>query len=234
MCTVTFVHTEEQVILTSNRDESIHRSAALPPHIYTINHKRLAFPKDGRSGGSWFATDSNGITAIVLNGAEAPHTPQGPYRKSRGLLLLDIISHKDPITAWKAIAPDRIEPFTILLFRAPDLTVLQWNGTYKKTAPVAARTPYILSSSTLYTEAQQEHKKQRFNDFLTSHSNITPDDLLQFHQTVKTEDTGSRLPKNPEVPVATLSITQCILKKNEKQMRYLQLFPEKKNHTLSF
>ncbi|MGL1516781.1 NRDE family protein, partial [Vibrio parahaemolyticus] len=48
------------------------------------------FPKDPDGGGTWIALKENGDVAILLNGAFENHIPAYPYRRSRGLIFLDI------------------------------------------------------------------------------------------------------------------------------------------------
>jgi hypothetical protein len=44
MCTVSFVKSVDKIIITSNRDEAVMRSA-MPPQNYTVNGKTLFFQK---------------------------------------------------------------------------------------------------------------------------------------------------------------------------------------------
>ncbi|MGS2762374.1 NRDE family protein [Sinomicrobium sp. M5D2P9] len=227
MCTVSFVNTGAQVILTSNRDESTVRPIAFPPEIHIINHKKVVFPKDSLYGGSWFATDTNGTTAILLNGAREKHIPKGNYRKSRGLILLEIIGADSPVKHWTTINLHNIEPFTILLFSTPDLFLLRWDGTAKETIALEAEKLHILSSSTLYTKAKQQQREQWFHRFTTQHEELTPEKLRDFHQYTEKDDKETGLVINRGNLLRTLSITQSVIGKDSTCMHYLQLYPEK-------
>ena len=90
MCTVSFVPTQNGICITSNRDEKISRSKAISPQKTTINNKEITFPKDPQAGGTWFAHDDKNVI-VLLNGAEEKHVSKGNYRKSRGLIVLDLI-----------------------------------------------------------------------------------------------------------------------------------------------
>ena len=92
MCTVSFIFTDGKVILTSNRDEKILRPTAIAPKKYSINNKNIFFPKDAKAGGTWYAVTDEANVAVLLNGAAEKHQLKPSYRKSRGLILLDIIS----------------------------------------------------------------------------------------------------------------------------------------------
>ncbi|MEJ0082440.1 MAG: NRDE family protein, partial [Puia sp.] len=86
----------QSFFFTSSRDEQAGRPLALFPEIYEINGCRVLFPKDPQGGGSWIAVNENGHAGVLLNGAIKVHEPGLSYRKSRGLVLLDLIS--GPVT----------------------------------------------------------------------------------------------------------------------------------------
>ena len=96
MCTVSFVRANDSIIITSNRHENIRRQNAVKPALYESSDKRIIFPKDPRAGGTWFAATDTGVVCVLLNGAFEKHIPVPPYRKSRGLVLLEIIENEDP------------------------------------------------------------------------------------------------------------------------------------------
>lgn len=70
MCTVSFVATNDKIIITSNRDEKTVRPSAIPPRNYTVNGKKLIFPKDPKAGGTWFVANADGTILVLLNGAD--------------------------------------------------------------------------------------------------------------------------------------------------------------------
>ena len=113
---MTFLPLADTFVFTSNRDESIERPLALAPAIELMGGKRLLFPKDPGAGGTWFATAEDGTIGVLLNGAFVRHTRLDHYRKSRGLVLLDIISNVDPLVDLYGYDLNEIEPFTVILF----------------------------------------------------------------------------------------------------------------------
>ena len=135
MCTVSFVNANGKIIITSNRDEKTLRPNAIEPKNYLINNKKIIFPKDKKAGGTWFAIDEHSTIIVLLNGAEEKHLLKESYRKSRGLIVLDLISSKSAIQAWKFIDLENIEPFTIVLFENQKLYQLRWDETQKSTNP---------------------------------------------------------------------------------------------------
>ena len=151
MCTVSFVCANGKIIITSNRDEPIVRPSS-PPKSYRINNKKIIFPKDPKAGGTWFAVDDDATVLVLLNGAAEKHQWQPPYRKSRGLIVLDIISEVNPLQSWESIDLDVIEPFTMVLYQEQKLYQLRWNGDQKETLILDTSKQYIWSSSTLYSQ----------------------------------------------------------------------------------
>src|SRR5215207_5422808 len=100
MCTVTFIRQADKIYITSNRDEKHWRSNALPPAVYPFTSGNLLFPKDGDAGGTWIAAHENGNAIVFLNGGFIAHTPKPPYRKSRGLVLTNLIDRPEPFISF--------------------------------------------------------------------------------------------------------------------------------------
>src|SRR5690349_21620573 len=146
MCTVTYIQAGNHFFFTSSRDELAGRPLALFPKVYEIRRCRVLFPKDPQRGGSWIAVNEYGDTGVILNGAIKAHEVQTSYRKSRGLILLDLISSSSPADAFEETDFDDIEPFTVILFENKNLYVGKWDGQMKWLEPLNAKKPYIWSS----------------------------------------------------------------------------------------
>ncbi len=97
MCTVTFVRTKDSFFITSSRDVKVQRRQALPPKMYQREEAMLLYPKDADAGGTWIALLDNLNAAVLLNGAFENHQPQPPYKRSRGLILIDILAAPSPL-----------------------------------------------------------------------------------------------------------------------------------------
>jgi len=156
MCTVSFVSSNGKTIITSNRDEKVIRPSAIEPKNYLINNKNIIFPKDAKAGGTWFAVDESGTILVLLNGANEKHIVKSSYRKSRGLIVLDIISNLSPKDFWHEINLDNIEPFTLVLFQDNELFQLRWNGIINECTTLDAKKNHIWSSVTLYSKEIRE------------------------------------------------------------------------------
>ncbi len=171
MCTVSFVPSNDKIIITSNRDEAVIRTA-IPPETYLLNGKKITFPKDPKAGGTWYALAENGTLLVLLNGAEEKHKHQPPYSRSRGLIVLEMLSIDSPRKHWNAIDLENVEPFTLVLFQDSALFQLRWNGNSKNCVDLDASKNYIWSSSTLYSKEIREQRSQWFFEFMKKNKNI--------------------------------------------------------------
>ena len=223
MCTVTYIPTPEGCIITSNRDEKITRERALSPQEYLIDGKKIIFPKDPKAGGTWVAHSETKII-VLLNGAREKHIPKPHYRKSRGLIVLDLMTAKKTIDYWGKIDLSDIEPFTIVLIENNKLTQLQWNEVEKSTTEFDAKQFHIWSSSTLYSKEIRVQRKEWFQDFIKSKNAPTPEEILHFHQFTESENKEFGLQINRNDVLKTISITQCKVTSNTIKMEYLDLF----------
>jgi uncharacterized protein with NRDE domain len=223
MCTVSFVCTNDAIIITSNRDEKIIRPSAIPPKNYTLNGKNIIYPKDPKAGGSWYVVDENGTVLVLLNGADEKHEIHLPYRKSRGLIVLEMISSTSPKEFWNEIDLENIEPFTLVLFQEKQLFQLRWNGVEKSTVVLEIDENYIWSSSTLYSKDIREQRSNWFYSFLDANPEITEEKMLHFHRYTETDNNEHGLVINRNNELKTLSITQAVIEKNKVVLRHLDL-----------
>lgn len=227
MCTVSFVASNGQTIITSNRDEKVLRESALEPKNYLINNKNIIFPKDTKAGGTWFAVSDEGTVVVLLNGASEKHQLKANYRKSRGLIVLDLIATYSPILEWVSIDLDGIEPFTIVLFQDEKLYQLRWNEIQKETLLLDATQNHIWSSSTLYDAAIREKRAHWFVDFITTKNNLEPNDLFHFHRYTEDQNQEHGLVINRDNVLKTVSITQTVIEQNKVEILYSDLIAKK-------
>lgn len=223
MCTVTYIPTKEGCIITSNRDEKITRERALPPTEYYIEEKKIIFPKDPKTGGTWIAHSETKIV-VLLNGAQEKHIPKSNYRKSRGLIVLELISVENSLQYWESVDLTGIEPFTIVLFENNKLLQLQWNDIEKSEEEKDENQFHIWSSSTLYSKEIREQRKIWFANFIKENYNPSSDEILHFHQFTESENKEYGLQINRNDTLKTISITQCQVTQDNIEMRYLDLF----------
>ena len=223
MCTVSFIPSQDTIIITSNRDEHVDRLKAIAPKNYSINNISITYPKDPKGNGTWFAYNEFGSTVVLLNGADKKHIPKGTYKKSRGLIVLDIIASKQPLSTWENINLENIEPFTLVLFYENKLYQLRWNETIKSNLPLDATQHYIWSSATLYTSEIRNQRQQWFENFIKTTPHIQPQDAIHFHTKTQSENLENGLLIQRKNGVQTKSITQLVVTKHQQTMSHFDL-----------
>ncbi|UQD56022.1 NRDE family protein [Flavobacterium sp. K5-23] len=226
MCTVSFVKVNGKVVITSNRDEKVIR-LAIPPRNYLINGKNVIFPKDPKAGGTWYAIDENGNVLVLLNGASEKHIIQESYRKSRGLIVLDIISSKSPKDFWQELNLENIEPFTLVLFQDEELFQLRWNGDDKETLLLDTNKNHIWASSTLYPKEIRAKRADLFDSFLESNQEVSAQEIHHFHRYAENENQENGLVINRNDVLKTLSITQTVIESNKVSITHYDLIENK-------
>ncbi len=192
MCTVTYLPRPSGFILTHNRDEAPSRSSQVIVREKTPGGHSLLFPRDAMAGGSWIATSSQGRTACLLNGAFVLHTRQLPYRRSRGLILLDFFDWENPDEFFEDYDLENIEPFTFLFFEQNQLpeslipnksgsgssiqrvTEFRWDGQQRFLKNLPVDQAHFWCSATLYPPAMQIRREQVFREWLISHQSPLP------------------------------------------------------------
>ncbi len=217
--------------ITSNRDEKNIRVPALPPQTYLINGKKLLFPKDGEAGGSWIGINENGHAAVLLNGGFVKHTGTPPYRKSRGLVFLDILSAESPLDGFLTADLFGIQPFTFVLLSQPHLYECCWDGSRKHTRVLPPDQPHIWSSVTLYKPAIIAKRKYWFTEWLKQYPDPSREEILQFHRFAGDGDPVNDIRMNRDNRMLTVSITSIEINPQTGYMHYYDLLAE--NHVQS-
>ncbi len=227
MCTITFIpKSNNDFILTSNRDEAPGRET-FPPEIYEEEGVKLLYPKDAVAGGTWIGASDKKRIVCLMNGGFVAHERKPFYRKSRGLVVKDLLKTdhlKAEITNYDF---NEIEPFTAVLVEwktALKLFQLVWDGTeyHFSEEPWA---PQIWSSSPLYPENLKKKREKWFSEFLFETVKPSEDKLLQFHKNAGEGDLSSSLIMDRGF-IKTKSITQILKKENAVEMRYEDLQKE--------
>jgi hypothetical protein len=227
MCTVSFVKANGKIIITSNRDEKIIRPNAIEPKAYHLNNKKVIFPKDNKAGGTWYAIDEHSNVLVLLNGAEEKHILKDNYRKSRGLIVLDLIGSESPLEAWKTIDLNNIEPFTLVLFENQNLYQLRWNESEKSILELDTNQSHIWSSSTLYSKEIRGKRANWFSTFLDTQPEVNEEELFNFHRYTEEDNNEHGLVINRNDVLKTLSITQTIIEQNKVSIHYNDLIADR-------
>jgi hypothetical protein len=181
MCTVSFIPTSNNLFITSNRDEKNTRKIAHAPFKYKLPNGYAYFPKDGELGGTWIAAHTNGNVMVLLNGAFSAHKICPNYKKSRGLIFVEILSFNNMITAFdEQIDLTEIEPFKLIAWQDNKLYECIWDGN-RKHILYLKKEPQIRSSVTLYSPEESKKKEQYFTGWLNNKQEINQKDIIEFH-----------------------------------------------------
>ena len=155
-----------------------------PPAKYRVHGQTVFFPQEIQSKGTWIATSENLFTLCLLNGADQKHEHMPPYKKSRGLVLLDFFLYNNVDRYAFEYDFKGVEPFTLIIVDCNNerrLHQLKWDGKMVSLTDLKPFSPYIWSSATLYTDEERAIRNDWFNEFLTLHPYITIDNALFFH-----------------------------------------------------
>jgi hypothetical protein len=216
MCTVTYLPTGEgRYILTSNRDEWPGRPTSQPIRHPGPNGTTLLYPTDGMAGGSWIAVADSGAAACLLNGAFDRHTRNPPYRRSRGLVLVDAFAYESFEEFVEEYNFTDIEPFTLLFIKDSNINELRWDGNqthYRQPEPTQ---PHIWASTTLYTPEFIAKRAVWFEEWLLAHTTYEPQAIMDFHHTGGEGNKYNDIVMNREGLVRTVSIT-CVMRSDER------------------
>ncbi|NCU05457.1 MAG: NRDE family protein [Chitinophagaceae bacterium] len=239
MCTVTYIPTSKKsFFITSNRDERKVRLKAETPRWYRFASGQLLFPKDGNAGGTWMALHENRNAMVLLNGAFVNHHYHPPYRKSRGLIFLDVFDHPQPVTAFELINLHKIEPFTLVIRQGEQLFETRWDGQEKSIAELDAGASCIWSSVTLYDKDVIEKRKNWFELFQKEYKESGSKEILHFHRFAGDGDEQNDVLMNRNNEMFTVSITQLQRQNELSYMHYHDLlngenFTQAFNHSIS-
>ncbi len=239
MCTVTYFPKPSGFILTHNRDEAPSRSPQSIVKAPNSQGDSQLFPRDTQAGGTWIVTASQGRTACLLNGAFSLHTRQPPYRRSRGLILLDFFDWDSPDAFFQDYDFEGIEPFTFLYFEKKEgpenvrrIAEFRWDGQKRYLKDLPPDQAHFWCSATLYPPEMQIRRAQVFKDWLmhqTPFSNGQATNrpihqsLITLHQSGSVGDPENDYVMNRGGKVQTVSITQVLVDEKNARMRYFDI-----------
>lgn len=231
MCTVTYLPlSDHNFILTSNRDVPFNREKASAPQTYIEDGVQLTYPKDGKAGGTWIGFSDKKRLICLLNGGFDYHTSRSYYRKSRGLIVIELLKVDDLENALKQIDLKDIEPFTLVLVnwqKELQLYEFVWDGA-KKHLKFLPETLHIWSSATLYDASVRQLRQDWFEEWL-KHNDFTKDAILKFHHSAGIGDCTIDLMMNRGLS-GTVSITSIKKINNSLYIDYEDVLDDEKTY----
>lgn len=120
MCTLIALHrcapnpSDPYLVVAANRDEYLSRPAE-GPALRSWQSKRIVSPLDCEAGGTWWGINEDGVFVALTN---RPNANPEPARRSRGLVVLDALTHASADKAADALGslPDRrYNPFNLFV-----------------------------------------------------------------------------------------------------------------------
>jgi len=184
MCTVSWAVTPCGYELLCNRDERRTRRAAHAPTEHTARGVRFLAPTDAEAGGTWIAANEYGLTLCLLNRYEEGESQAAGEFKSRGLLLPDLMSLRDPAEVMRAVVrggPSQFRPFTLLAL-APGATPAAacWTGS-RLLVSDDGDLPMPLTSSSFNTAEVVRARRELFQRMAADSTNQQAETLTRFH-----------------------------------------------------
>lgn len=227
MCTVTYISTKHGCLFTSSRDENRLRPKAIEPVLYDCGGMKIVYPKDTKANGTWIAIAENGNAAVLLNGAFQKHISNPPYRKSRGLIFLDIITQEKPEYYFLMIDLDNIEPFTLIIYTNGFLFEARWDGSKKHFIQLDESDRYIWSSATLYSTETVEKRKRWFEAWSEQEKEPTASGIFNFHRFAGDGESSNDILMNRNNEMLTVSITGIDICLDAATMHHFDLVDNK-------
>jgi len=209
-------------MLISNRDEAVNRKT-VPPKRYENKVISLVYPRDEVAGGTWIGASSKNRMLCLLNGAFVKHNRKSSYKKSRGIIVKELLEVGDVFTEVQEYDFDDIEPFTLLIVdwnSELKLIELIWDGTNTQITDLPLE-PKIWSSSTLYNSEMKTFRQQWFKEYLNQNGSSS-EELLYFHEHYGVGDPMLDL-KIDRGLLKTVSITMFEKKEDDIQVVYKDL-----------
>ena len=211
MCTVVYIPQKNTLFFASLRDENPNRPMALAPHIQTRNAATILSPIDAQSGGTWIGVTESQHVIILLNGGFMNHEKKTNYRKSRGLIVLELLQTENPIKEWDHINLLEIEPFTLVVWGDNKLFQLIWDGEKKYISELDNSVAYVWSSATLYDRNIKELRASMFQEWIKKNHAISSAAILEFFYSYSDKENGFIMSRHQHLK--TLSYTCIEIKK---------------------
>lgn len=215
MCTVTFMpKAGSGFILSSSRDEFPGRNIAGIVRREAKNGL-VVFPQDAWAGGTWIAADARGFVLCLLNGAFERHDRTPPYRKSRGVMLLELMDAVEIPECFQDYNLEGIEPFTMIIAGINILQEFRWDGRQRYLRQYDPRSKHIWSSSTLYCNEARKRRETWFTDWFDADREYSREAILDFHCSAGKGDDHNGLVIDRGGIVRTISITQVVAEQGQ-------------------
>ncbi len=176
MCTLTYYNTEDNLVITMNRDEKRARSES-PPQL----KNNLLMPIDDPSAGTWLAANQYGVVAALLNRYD-DHNPQAD--SSRGAIIPQILTDNNFAQAKAALEQlnyHKYRPYSLLLLSPAEKLRYDWNGQKLESVDLTKEENYFLSSSSWRATEVLKWRAEQYQDFCQE-TDFSAQKMIEFHK----------------------------------------------------
>ena len=216
MCTLSLHHSNNQLIVTSNRDEHEQRPNSLLPTSQLLGGTTHLFAQDALALGTWLVVNECGKFTVLLNGAFERHERQSSYRISRGQVLLKACSTNSVIDYLMNESLQDIEPFQVVHGNLSATSHFLWDGNQKHCIHLPLKERHFFCSPTLYNEHQRRNLEMLHEKLSIPHGEEAKV-LWNFH-TLEQSGNGLKLER---LPMMTTSTSQCVITASHVHYHYL-------------
>ena len=228
MCTVVYISQSDKKILTSLRDETPNRHTITNPANFVAENTTYVSPIDPQGGGTWLGINNKGNAIILLNGGFEKHEQKVKYRKSRGLIVKELLENEFPLIEWMLMDLSEIEPFSLIVFSDAVLFQLVWDGNIKHKFRLNEHSCYIFSSSTLYSQNAKTDREYMFKNWVDNNKTITENSIMEFFKSSNDSENGFII--NRHEKVKTLSFTYIEINDKGLHLNYHDLLTNTISH----
>ena len=219
MCTVVFIPKGGKYFFASLRDENPLRPRAAVPTIYKDADAVILSPIDAMAGGTWLGVTDSGNVIILLNGGFEKHERKVNYRKSRGLIVTELLASNSPVESWNLMDMQVVEPYTLVVWNEGNLFQLVWDGEQKHYVLLKPDQPYIWSSATLYDQQAGTYRSELFYQWIGINTPVSSLSLFDFFKSFTDRENGFLMNRNEQTKTLSYTFIELQLD-NSAEMQY--------------
>lgn len=215
MCIISFYKIKDQILLTHSRDESVFRKSSLEIEERIWANEKYFAPIDQEKQGTWIFYSQKFVACILNGGKTKPNFFRDKYKKSRGIVLLDLMKYNSVEEYIEKENFEGIAPFTIFVYEriTEKIFLLFWDENTLEVKDLSSYNFVFRCSSTLYSLDKMLEIEKKFPTF----NIIRVNEIYALHDSLKMKDGEIEKGK------ATTSITQIFINKTDINMKYCPL-----------
>jgi hypothetical protein len=185
VCTVSIVPSGGGLRVVCNRDERRSRLLALAPRPQCIAGRRVLFPIDTASGGTWIGVNDASLAFVLLNRTIDVDRPKTPPAQSRGTVIPALLTSGALHVAIKratTLAPERFAPFRLIALHGQRSAVITSDGRRLSLYVETIGTPLMFTSSSLGDAVVAAPRRELFEQLVVRGRSGWLDGQYFFHR----------------------------------------------------